>query len=105
MSDRQFNIRVMGSDFELRSGSAKELRGRWGFCDFQNRELIYAQHLAKSAIREAVFHELIHVSDLTTSINATELTEEQVVRVSAVLFGILRDHSHLVDWLFGGEDE
>jgi hypothetical protein len=102
---RSFRVRVLGCDFELRPGSPEELRGKWGRCDLQERSIIYADYLSKSAIRETVFHELLHTADVSVSINETELTEAQVTRVSAVLFGMLRDHSQLVDWLFGDEDE
>ena len=103
-TNRQFKIRILGCDYELRPGDPAELRGRWGFLDFQKRFIVYASHLEQSAVKEAVFHELLHASDLPLSTNKNELTEEQVERVSAVLFSILRDHSHLVDWLMNDEN-
>ena len=100
-----FTVRVLGCDFKLKPGTAAELRGKWGRCDFQNRTIIYADHIHESAIREVIFHELLHLADSSVSTDKTELTEEQVNRVSAVLFGILNDHYALVNWLFAHKSE
>lgn len=99
-----FKVRILGCNYKLKPGDSSELRGKWGFCDFQKRLILYADYLAESAIRECVFHELLHVADSSVSTEKTELTEEQITRLSSVLFGVLRDHSHLVDWLFKDED-
>lgn len=92
-------VRILGCEFELRPGDPKEMRGRWGRFDLQNRTIIYATHMAESAIRETVFHELVHAADMSVSTEKTELTEEQINRISAMLFGVLRDHADLVEWL------
>ena len=101
--DRNFRVRILGCDYDLRPGEPNELRGKWGFTDIQRREIVYASHMDESTIKDAVFHELIHASDLATSTNDNELTESQAMRIGAVLFGILRDHDNLVDWLLDEE--
>ena len=92
-------IRVLGTNFYFGPGQPSELLSRWAYCDFQNREILYAEYIDSAAMREAVFHELIHAADISTATSDNEMAEDQVQRISAVLFGILRDHPWLVDWL------
>ena len=97
--NRTFRVRILGCDYDLRPGEPEELRSRWGFMDIQKREIVYATHMDESTIKDAVFHELVHAADLATSTESNELTEQQAMRIGAVLFGILRDHDSLVEWL------
>ncbi|KKN78990.1 hypothetical protein LCGC14_0344660 [marine sediment metagenome] len=101
--NRSFRVRILGCDYDLRPGESDELHSRWGFMSIQKREIVYATHMDESTIKDTVFHELIHVADLATSTESNELTEQQVMRIGAVLFGILRDHDSLVEWLLGEE--
>jgi hypothetical protein len=70
-----------------------------GFMDGNKREIVYAGHVHDSAIKETVFHELIHCADMLTATLDTELSEEQTTRISVTLFGIIRDHPEIVRWL------
>lgn len=103
--NRYFRVRILGCNYNLRPGEPNELRGRWGYMDVQEREIVYATHMDVSSVKGAVFHELIHAADLATSTNDNELSEAQTMRIGAVLFGILRDHGSLITWLFPFKEE
>ena len=92
-------VRILGRDYDLAVGAPEELRGRWGFIDANDQKIRYADHIANGSKREAVFHELIHAADMMTANGDDEIEERQTQRISSVLFGILRDHPWLVEWL------
>ena len=92
-------VRILGRDYDLAVGTPEELRGRWGFIDANDQKIRYADHIANGSKREAVFHELIHAADMMTANGDDEIEERQTQRISSVLFGILRDHPWLVEWL------
>lgn len=101
--NKSFKVRILGCDYDLRPGTPDELRGRWGYMDYQKREIVYAIHMNDSSVKDSIFHELMHAADLATSTDDNVLTEQQIMRISAVLFGILRDHGDLVKWLLEEE--
>ena len=101
---KEMRIRILGKNFDLSAGTAEELRGRWGYIDANDQKIRYADHIAGDTKREAVFHELIHTADMVTANGDDEISERQTQRISSVLFGILRDHPWLVEWLMNEGD-
>jgi hypothetical protein len=53
--------------------------------------------------REALLHELIHAADILTAEPKDQLQESDIVRISSVLFSILRDNPQFVWWLMTKE--
>jgi len=92
-------VKVLGSDYSIVAGDQTSLRGRYGFCDFNSKEIVYADHMEDSTVREVVLHEIIHACDLATGVESNELTEEQTQRLSAVLFSVIRDNDSIFKWI------
>jgi hypothetical protein len=72
-----------------------------GLTVFDERKIVMGRSFHDDVIRNALFHELIHLADATIAESPDMLSERQVLRVGAVMFSILSDNPHLVEWLFG----
>jgi len=55
--------------------------------------------VATDVLKEVVVHELLHLCDMSTADPPHQLDENDIVRLSNSLFGILRDNPLLVQWL------
>lgn len=61
------------------------------------------EQMTATVKREAVLHEVIHAADIMTAEPKDQLKESDIVRISSVLFSILRDNPQLVWWLMSKE--
>jgi hypothetical protein len=61
------------------------------------------EQVAATVKREAVLHEVIHAADIMTAEPKDQLQESDIVRISSVLFSILRDNPQFVTWLTSKE--
>ena len=82
---------------ELRMETAAAL------CDSHTGTIIFQSGLVDDALKSIIFHELVHGADRETGTDKNLLTEDQVQRVAAVLFGALRSAPELVTWLMTEE--
>jgi hypothetical protein len=75
------------------------MEGDLAICDSHTGTIIYQSGLVDDALKSIIFHELVHAADEATGTTANQLTEDQIQRIAAVLFGALRSAPDLTAWL------
>jgi len=94
-------ISFLGGTLAIVPVGANDLdRDKVGLCDVNQRLIKYADFIPPVNQKETIFHELIHACDDVVSTNEEGLSEAQVMRLSAMLFTVLRDNPGLVEMLF-----
>lgn len=97
MSSELTRFRFLGLDVvvETHPNSGALLPGEGRALVAESRILL-KESLAPDEMAEVLFHEILHTVDLSTSYEEQELTEDQVVRLGRLLWGVLRDNPHLL---------
>lgn len=67
-----------------------------GKCCTTAGRLLLSDELTTDERAEVLFHELVHLVDLSTTDNDNRLTESEVVRLSRLLWGVLRENPQLL---------
>ena len=81
------------------------IEGSMALCDSYSGAIVYQSGLPEDSLKSVVLHELIHAVDRETGTDKNLLTEDQVQRIAAVLFGSFRSNPDLINWLVDEEEE
>lgn len=76
----------------------------WGYCDYDNQEIVIKKNATKERKRNIVLHEIMHavfesVHASPRSMRADEIEEYYVVHSAPILVDVLRDNPNLVKYL------
>lgn len=90
---------VLTIPFKIMYVPSDELDGVPGHIDTANALIKINKDLPYDVQKEALFHELLHAADFATTPEETALAEGDIMRLSSVLFAILRDNLEITRWL------
>ena len=69
------------------------------------RQIKYEPALDEEILKEALFHEIIHIGERMLSLEEDYITEDQVMKIAGIVFSILRDNPTLTTWILKEEEE
>jgi hypothetical protein len=92
-------IKFMSQDWIIRAADARELNNDLGQCDANTNTIILDPHLTPSVMLQTLFHELVHLIEITLN---QCLTEQQTDTMATGIVHMFKENPDLLK-LFSGE--
>ena len=97
-------IRVMGQYFFIDPvPGLSESEEALALVEVNKRRIKFDPDVDNEVMKEALFHEVIHIGERILAVEENYLTEEQVMMVAGIVFAILRDNPTFSQWILEEE--
>jgi hypothetical protein len=94
-------VHILGHDLDVvftTEEEDEELKDSWGRLVLGDQKIYLDKNVSPVIARETLFHEILHAVDIMGC--PRHLAESTIHRMSAIMYGTLRDNPEVVKWLF-----
>ena len=94
------DIMIFGVPWAVECSTIDDPEGALRLCIQKEARFVIDEEMPEIRQKQILFHEVLHAVDFESAAGKDSLTESQVVRIAAMVFGILRTNPHLVEYFF-----